>query len=133
MKHGVDELRSHWAAFHLRVPQVDRAGQRDGGRGTECGGGSHDCADVAGILDGVENEHPAPRADLKCVQLPPWYRGDSYHPLRRFGLGGAAEVFFRYLQHFDPGCFEAGAQRLTTRRIAKLGRDESTLDCESRA
>src|SRR5688500_17282546 len=60
---------AHRTSDDLGVPQVNRAGHRDDGRRAERRRGPENGADVAGVLDGVEDDEAGSRGELEIGEV----------------------------------------------------------------
>jgi TrmH family RNA methyltransferase len=86
------EERTHRASDDLRVPQVNGARHGSDRRRTECGGRADDRADVAGVLDGVEDDEPDRGAGLEGRELAARGRGTDVLEVDDREFASAAET-----------------------------------------
>ena len=124
---------AHCTTDDFGVPEVNSTRHRDGSRGPERGSSAHDGADVAGVLDGVEDDNARDRRELKGVERVRRNSGDGQHALWRVGFGGARELLRAHLVHLDAALAKVCEQRGSARRVDQLRRDEHTVDAEGRA
>jgi hypothetical protein len=119
---------AHCTTDDFGVPEVNSARHRDGGSGTERGSGSHDGADVSGILHGVEDDDARDRCDLEGFERVRRNGRDGKDALRRVGLGGAGEFLRGHVGDLDATPPKVGEERGAARRLGELRRDEHTVD-----
>ena len=114
MEGGVVEVGAHGAADDFGVPEVDGAGEGDGGGDAECGGGAEDGADVARVLDAVEDEEAEWAVSGEIGERPFWNLDNGEDALWGFGLGGAPEFVL-----IDLAKTEVAARGLLTKSVVE--------------
>jgi hypothetical protein len=129
----VSEVSAHCATDDFRVPEVNCAGEGNGRTGAQRGGRAEDRADVARVLDGVEDEEAAVRTRLECVQRPVGYLGDRQHALRGFRLGRAGELALVDVGQLETAGEEVGAEGSTPWGAIELRRDQDAANAQWRA
>ena len=97
----VMEVRAHCATDDFGVPHVNRSGQGNGGICPQRGSRTDDRADVARVLDRVEQQDPHWIGCDKCVQRAFRRAGDGDDALRRLGFGRTPELLFIDFSDFE--------------------------------
>jgi hypothetical protein len=132
MESGMRKVSAHCATDDFRIPQVNRAREGDGYRGTERGRGTDQCSDVPWILDCVEHEDASGLRGRDVVERAYGDGGDREDPLRRIGLGCAVELGWSNFLHVEPAAGERVTQRDAARVPVQPWRREDANDAKRR-
>jgi hypothetical protein len=128
----VVEERSHRAADHLGVPEVHGAREGDRGGGAEGRGRPEERADVAGVLDAVEEEDACARGECELHHIGARHLRDREHALGRVGVGRARELAVAHLEELDAALGERAAERRAARRGVQVRGHERADDAHRR-
>jgi hypothetical protein len=115
---------AHRTTDDFGVPEVNRSGKGDDRGGAQRRSGPQDGADVAGVLNGVEDDESGYGRKVQQLEAPLRDLGNSQHPLRRLRLGGAREFVWRDFGDVDTSFAQRGKERGTARGVEKLGSGE---------